>query len=84
MVKNNKAKFLSKRKNWKQKHALSVQSSYYNQHLEDERMAQQNREKVEQLEQEECSLLDRLQATINKQANMHKTLENLVKHGSIK
>lgn len=62
---------------------LSVQNKYYGQYLNQEKIAQENQDRIKRLEEIESSMLERLQGTMNRQLNVHKTLENLVKYGKM-
>ena len=82
-IKKSKEAALTRRNKSKDRHNLSVQHQYYNRYLNDEQTAKENEEKIQELERLENELLDKLQLTMNKQLDMHKTLEGLVKHGKM-
>lgn len=82
-VKKVKENAISKRNKVKHKHTLSVQNNYYNKYLNDEEKADKNKETLSKLEQVEQKLMLKVQATVDKQYGMYKTLEKLVKFGKI-
>lgn len=67
----------------KEKLNMSVQNKYYSRYLEDEDKVKENEEKIRILEKLEDNLLEKLQLTVNKQVNMHKTLESLIRFGRV-